>query len=967
MRHFSTVYQGEEHLREFLQKHQIIDSDRLLLQVFTSENDYDRIDALRHSLIKQLPQSHIIGTTTDGEIVDGHVVTHETVLSFTVFEKSTLHCAVCDKEDSYLLGRCLCNVLVDEKTQMLIVLADGLNTNGELFLEGINDEAPHMIVAGGLAGDYARFEKTFVFTKEKILSKGAVGVALRGDGLRVFNDYCFNWQKIGKALKVTKCESNRVYEIEGRSAVDTYAHYLGEEIAALLPSIGIEFPLIGDRNGLDVARAVIAKHEDGSLSFAGNIVEGESLHFGYGNMKKILEDAKVIPQRIAEFQAEAIFVYSCMARRNFIGNAISQELEPLQEVAPSSGFFTYGEFFHRQKNELMNQTMTIVALSESEKHEKVEIPEFPVEESPYHSINALIHLLNITSQEVMEQKVFTKSYERFAQLFEYSGDGLVVLNAMQIIECNEKTLSLFGYASNEKERFLRTPISELVISQDELEKMVEKIRKVQSGSLLFDIACRNVEGSSFWVEVMMTRVKSGKETYYYMVLRDISERKSLEAKLQLQHDQLYQKAYIDDLTGLPNRKSIMERLEKVIERAKSNNESLALLFIDLDKLKVINDSLGHIAGDKLIQIAASRLKDAVSAENTIARLGGDEFLVLLRGVDKEQIISQAERLLRISREEIHFDKYHLYISASIGIARFPLDASDPYSLLKFADTAMYEAKDRGGNQYCFYSKELTQKAYEQVKIAKEFRRGIRNKEFVVYYQPQIDMHTQKVVGVEALIRWRHPEKGFFSPASFLPAIEKANLLQRLDRWVMNQAMKEMVQWYDEGLDPGRLSLNISMSELESRKWEKRLLKTMKRIGFRPEWLELEITETEIMKQPERVVSLIKNLHTHNITIAIDDFGTGYSSLAQLKYLPFDKLKIDKFFIDDLPHSQDACVLFEMMMTLANNMNVPVLAEGMEREEQVAYLKEVGCHYAQGYYYAKPMDAESVRELLKKKA
>ena len=961
------LYEGEDALSHSLQTHNIIDNDKLLIQVYTSLGSKEDIASLLQTLSHYFQDAVIIGSTTDGEIVNGKVVTHETVLSFTQFNETILACAVCSEEESFLRGKKLASALVKKDTTLLIAFSDGLSTNGERFLKGINHYSPDITVAGGLAGDYARFQETFVFTKEKILTAGAVGVSLSGERLRLFNDYCFNWQKIGKALRVTKCDANRVYEIDGRSAIETYKHYLGHEVAELLPSIGIEFPLIGERNGMDVARAVIQKHSDGSLSFAGDIHEGEELYFGYGNLKKILEDSYRIPQKVASFQPEAIFIYSCMARRNFIGSAISQETEPLQEIAPTSGFFTYGEFFHQQsdgRNELMNQTMTVVALSESDRVDYKPISIQQIEEGSYHSINALIHLLNVTGQEVMEQKVFAQSYERFAQLFEYSGDGLIVFDGKKMIECNEKALKLFGYLPEEKSDFLLSKIDTLVVSVEAVDKILEKIEAQKSNSLLFTIEVIKRTGERFWTEVMMTRIRSGNETNYYMVLRDISERKAMEEQLQKQNDQLYQNAYRDDLTGLPNRKAIMEILEDEMMIAAQIQEKLALLFIDLDKLKVVNDSLGHLAGDKLIQIAAKRFSQVVSPQTVVSRLGGDEFLILLKGTDNDTIIAQAEKLLRISREEIRFDRNHLYISASIGIATFPKDAKDAYSLLKYADTAMYNAKEKGGNQYSFYSKELTQRAYEQIKIAKEFRRGIKQKEFVIYYQPQFNMKSGRIIGVEALIRWRHPEKGFLSPGKFLPAIEKANLLHRLDRWVMNGAMKEMVQWYKEGLNPGKLSLNIRMSELESVAWEEKLIKTMNRIGFDPQWLEIEITETEIMKRPDRVVALIETLHTHNISIAIDDFGTGYSSLAQLKYLPFDKLKIDKIFIDDLPENKDACVLFDMMMTLANNLNVPVLAEGMEQEEQIEYLQKAGCQFAQGYYYAKPMDSDAIRTLLR---
>jgi diguanylate cyclase (GGDEF)-like protein len=462
---------------------------------------------------------------------------------------------------------------------------------------------------------------------------------------------------------------------------------------------------------------------------------------------------------------------------------------------------------------------------------------------------------------------------------------------------------------------------------------------------------------------MFTKITIDNDELLYVVFRDISKRKEMEIEFVNQRDMLYYKAYHDDLTGLPNRKSIMQSIEDEIEHANETGSSFALLFLDLDKLKIINDSLGHSVGDKLITLTAKRIKKTIGHENIVARLGGDEFLILLKDLNNKTISSQTERILGSIREEIIFDMHHLYTTASIGIVEFPKDTRDAQTLLKYADSAMYEAKEKGSNQYQFYSKELTQKAHEQVKIAKEFRRAIQKREFEVFYQPQIDIETNEMVGVEALIRWHHPEDGLISPVSFLHAIEKANLLDRLDKWVMNHAMKDVMSWYEEGLNPGKLALNISMTQLESQKWERRLLKIISRLNFNANWLELEITETEIMKHPEQVISRLISLQENGISIAIDDFGTGYSSLAQLKHLPFNKLKIDKVFVDDLPFSQDASVMFNTILALAKNMNIPVLAEGIETREQVNYLLAEGCQYAQGYYYSRPIPAKKLREML----
>ncbi len=632
-----------------------------------------------------------------------------------------------------------------------------------------------------------------------------------------------------------------------------------------------------------------------------------------------------------------------------------------------AGFFTYGEFFFRKRNKLLNQTLTVIGLTEKEITDERDSEKIYHEEQfpAYSSVNALIHLINKTSKEVMEQKVSTETYSRFKQLFEYSGDGIVVIKEGKLVDCNQKMLSLFSY-KDEKSAFLEQPLYGLFISAEEfdvIDHVLENMQKTHSPHYLFETECLSQTGETFWSEIMFTKIIINDEELLYVVFRDISQRKEMEIELMSQRDMLYYKAYHDDLTGLPNRKSMMQSLDEEIKHAKREGQKLALIFLDLDKLKIVNDSLGHGIGDKLIVLIAKRIKKSIASENIVARLGGDEFLILLKNITDKKITSQAEKILGSIREEIILDMHHLYTTASIGISEFPKDAKDAQTLLKYADSAMYEAKEKGRNQYQFYNSKLTQKAHAQVKIAKEFRRAIRKKEFEVYYQPQLDIQTGCLVGIEALIRWNHPKDGLIAPVSFLHDIEKANLLERLDKWVMNHAMKDVLKWYDEGLNPGKLALNISMSQLESDKWERRLMKIISRLRFDPTWLELEITETEIMKHPKQAIARLNILKRNGISIAIDDFGTGYSSLSQLKHLPFDKLKIDKVFIDDLPSSYDATMMFNTIINLANNMNIPVLAEGIEMKEQVEYLLKEGCQYAQGYYYAKPMSAKKLKEFL----
>ncbi|MEA3456235.1 MAG: FIST N-terminal domain-containing protein, partial [Campylobacterota bacterium] len=415
MKSINSYYTTKEELGFFINKHKIQNSSALLVQVFSAISSKAFIAALLSDITSFLPDAVIIGSTTDGEIMDGKVSSGKIVLSFTQFEHTTLKVSAVEHiVDGYYSGQYLAKELIGDDTKLLIAFADGVHTNGEEFLNGIVSINDEVVVAGGHAGDNSSFVETLVFTKEHIFEKGAVGVTLNSKYLHVYTDHSFNWHPIGNELTVTKAEGNRVYTIDGRSAVDTYAHYLGEDIAKGLPGIGIEFPLIVNRDGLDIARATMGKENDGSLILAGSLHTGERVRIGFGDSKGIIKDSKVLAKCTAQRPSEVIFVYSCTARKHFMGDEIESEILPLQYIAPVSGFFTHGEFFTSIKKELLNQTMTLVSLSESDS-----MAESAIETKPKHidiniaSMDALIHLIDISSEEIKRQ---TKTLEKSNRL-----------------------------------------------------------------------------------------------------------------------------------------------------------------------------------------------------------------------------------------------------------------------------------------------------------------------------------------------------------------------------------------------------------------------------------------------------------------------------------------------------------------------------------------------------------------------
>jgi diguanylate cyclase (GGDEF)-like protein len=439
---------------------------------------------------------------------------------------------------------------------------------------------------------------------------------------------------------------------------------------------------------------------------------------------------------------------------------------------------------------------------------------------------------------------------------------------------------------------------------------------------------------------------------------EIDKRKKVEQTLAY-------KAHHDELTHLSNRTLFLDRLEHSINKAKRQKKMLAVLFIDLDRFKEINDSLGHAMGDAVLIEVADRLRENLRDIDTIARLGGDEFTLIVEDVDDIQKVNTiALKLLSTLQEAMHIQEHQLYVTISIGISLYPLDGDDPQSLLRNADSAMYKAKEEGRNSYQYYTTELTQRAFERVSLETSLRRAIANREFVVYYQAQTNGATDQMIGMEALVRWEHPDMGLISPAHFIPLAEETGLILAIDALVMEESMKQISQWYREGLNPGVLSLNLAMKQLWQENFAETLQRMLEKSGCLAEWIELEVTESEVMKNPEKAIGILKQLHDLGIILAIDDFGTGYSSLSYLKRLPVDILKIDQSFIRGLPDNNEDIAIVRSIIALAKSMGLHVIAEGVETLEQKEFLVENGCLNIQGYFYARPISATDMDNFLR---
>jgi len=434
--------------------------------------------------------------------------------------------------------------------------------------------------------------------------------------------------------------------------------------------------------------------------------------------------------------------------------------------------------------------------------------------------------------------------------------------------------------------------------------------------------------------------------------------------LKKQKNALRHQANHDALTGLANRILFNDRLEQSIVRAKRKGNKIALFFIDLDHFKGINDSLGHGVGDEVLKAITQRLLKTIRKEDSLARLGGDEFTVIVEYLTNIQDASPlAQKIIKVLEEPIVVEDYLLYVSSSIGISTYPNDGESAQDLLKYADAAMYRAKEKGRNNFQYYSADMTELALERVVMEASLRESLKNEDFVVYYQPQVNGKNDELMGMEALVRWNHPTMGLVSPAKFIPLAEVTGLIIELDQWVMKTAMTQVAKWYAAGLNPGVLALNLAMKQLQKKDFIRMVKKMLKETKCEAQWIELEVTESQIMSNPEESIKTLNQISDMGIELAVDDFGTAYSSLSYLKRLPLDKLKIDQSFVRNIPEDEEDAAIAKAVIALAKSLNLRVIAEGVETVEQRDFLVKNGCTNIQGYFYAKPMSAFDMEAVL----
>jgi len=830
MKNFTTSFIDISELQTSLHNNNIIrDTSTTLIQIFFADINIDSIKKIQLFFKNKYPNSTVLGTTTDG-VLEGTKVYNDTksVVTFTSFEETILNTVLLEYKDydhdSYTIGCAIATKLCSNNTKVIICFADGIHTNGEEYLNGINSIDSSVIVSGGLSADNGNLKKTYVFDKEKIVSNGVIGVSLNNKNLSVTTNYSFDWMPIGKKMRVSKSVANRVYEIDGMSAVDIYAKYMGIELAKQLPQTGIEFPLIFQEDDVSVGRAVLFKHDDGSLTFAGNIKQGTLVQFGVGNIDRILNNSE---QQVSSFfkklqyRPEAIFVYSCMARRRFMKEYIEDDLKIIGNIGELSGFFTYGEFYSSNNtNKLLNETMTVLALSEN--------------------------------KQKLEFNCFNNSKTNHTH----------TLNKEQVIA------NLANAVSNE--------------------------------------------------------------------LAELNQ--NLEVRVKKSASNIYKRAYYDKLTGLPNRLSLIKRLNETSNKV--------LFLINIDNFTMINDFYGYDNGDLILKRFSIVLENLDSKKTLeIFKLHSDEFAIILEMQnDYDEIEERLKRLIfNVESDEFVIDGNIIHISITASASYIDVNNN----ALRDAEISLKMAKKRFEN-FIIHNKGFQEESKNKnnIKMANIIKNAINSDNIIPYYQPIFDTKTGTIEKYESLVRLRKDDGEILSPFFFLEISQKIKLYPSITKIMIEKVFSN---FKNNGLN---FSINIAFSDILNHNTRAYIFNKIDEYNIANQ-LTIEILETQEIENEESIFYFIDEVYKRGAKIAIDDFGSGFANFKHITTIRSDYMKIDGSLIKDMNTDSDARLVVETIIVFAKKLKKKTVAEFVHSKEIYDIVKELDIDYIQGYYLGEP--------------
>ncbi|TKC18237.1 bifunctional diguanylate cyclase/phosphodiesterase [Robertmurraya kyonggiensis] len=958
----SCVYKNTDELKNLIKDNVLYEYPNILIQIFSSNNDLVELEKIQEMMCTVLPQAKIMGCTTSGDIVEGYSVKEEISISFTIFEKTELRSSLFNLKDYNNIsemGKNIVSKLCDSNTKALILFSSNYSVDLQQLLDSIHEGKEDMALAGGIAGEKDAFREGFIFDGEKMSNEGVVVASLNNPDLQVQTFSNFKFQEVGKSFKITKATGTTIVSIDQKKPSRVLENYLGKDFLDQIKLQRNDFPfLLGTK---DKSTPIWIKNllEDGTITVSDPVSKGDSLVFAYAHLREIIDNSLHELKRLSKQNVETIFAYNCASRKRTLHEFATDEIRMLNSIAPTNGFFANGEIaIENGKPHLVGHSLTFLALSENSKKQsnrkinfKYNIPD------SVKTIVTLTHLMKASQEDLEILNDHAQiSEQHYRSLFDNNTD-IVYSTDLQgnFTSVNPAFEKLLGYKKEE----LLGKLALNYINEEE----VARVRTYFYNAVKGKEQHYNIEVSSKTGEFNLLHLKNipitvnGECVGIYGIGRNITEQKKIE-------DKIIQLAYYDQDTGLPNRIRFTEMLSELLQTAKKKNRKLALMVVDIDRFKIINDSLGHDAGDEILKEISGRIQASIPSGAFLGRFNGDKFnLILSKNVSIEAVIKIAKSILHNVAAPIHYSSQEFYVTASIGVSLFPTDGTDEITLMKNADIAMNRSKSPGGNRLTLYSNEMNEEAMKRLELESYLRKALKKNEFFLCYQPLIDLKSGKLYGSEALIRWNHPVLGLVSPGDFIPLAEETGLIEEIGSWVLRTACKQNKMWQQKGLKNITVSVNVSANQFQQTKFVAEVIRALAESGLEPKYLTLELTESTMLRNIDHSIEVMQSLQKLGVRVSIDDFGTGYSSLSYLKDLPINNLKIDRSFINNLRLDTSDIAIVKAIITMSHGLAVKVVAEGVETEEQIELLKKLKCHYAQGFYLHRPLTSDDFERVL----
>ncbi|WP_199426426.1 EAL domain-containing protein [Thermaerobacillus caldiproteolyticus] len=946
MKAYRLVCNDAHELTHFIEHHYLSQYDHIFVQLSISMAPPFYIHDVLQQLHKKLPQATIIGLATD-ERADSH---REWMISFTVFERTTCQSLVLNEEEfdnGYELGKYIAETLVTEETKLLLLFAQHLHDLPSV-MSGVQSVSEKTVIIGG-----GIHEGETLFSEQGIVTRGVIAVGFNSSYLRVHTYSSFPWKEVGISFSVTKCNGDRLYELDGKRALTVLERYLGKEFMERIPHSAMEFPFIIKRHGYKECLQVINVYEDGSIQVNRHLHGGEHIQFSYVHIKEVLERITHDLRKISKQPTESIFLYSGTVAEGYLSPLMKQAVQAMEQIAPTFTLFPFQEIAVKYGRANTSSTaFALFTLSEGKRTEKN--PIVPIHfhiPTVFQGLITLADLMDSSSRDVERLHLSVEmAKQRYQSLFEHNTDIVYSTDLHgNFTSVNPAFETILGYT---KDEILYTNLLKYIHPKDVRRVSMHFYRALRGKVQYYNLEIPTKSGETLLFQIKnVPIIVNGEKIGVYSIGRDITEQKRAEEKIAYL-------AYYDIDTNLPNRVKFMEFIDDHIERAKRKKQPIAVLFIDMDRFKMINDSIGHYAGDEILKQLAQRIQTVLPTGAYLGRFHGDKFSMLLtKQAEPEKVVETARRILQAIAKPIVYENKELFITASIGISLYPTNGVDKHSLLKNADAAVNRAKQGGGNRIEFYSTEMNEQTLYRLELEGYLRKALEKREFFLCYQPLVDVQTGTIIGNEALLRWRHPKLGLVKPDEFIPLAEETGIIHEVGRWVLVTACKQTKQWQQFGLHPLTISVNVSASQFQQPDFVDDVKRALSQSGLEPHYLNLELTESSMLRNVHYSTQVMKELQQLGVGISIDDFGTGYSSFSYLKNLPINVLKIDRSFIEQLHKNASDIAIVKAIVTMGYGLGIKIVAEGVETEEQVELLKALRCHYAQGYVFYQPVTAE----------